>query len=110
MLAKGRVKVVRNVRSLPGSPDLALPWFRIAVFVHGCFWHGHSCRRGALPTTRPRFWAQKIEGNQRRDRRVRRRLRALGWRTFVIWECRTRDSSALQRRVAGLLRNRGNER
>jgi DNA mismatch endonuclease, patch repair protein len=81
---------------LPGSPDLVLPKHRAVIFVHGCFWHGHSCRRKRpKPQTNVEYWQAKIERNCRRDRRVRRRLRSAGWRVLVVWECQaTRDDLA----------------
>jgi DNA mismatch endonuclease (patch repair protein) len=74
-------------RSLPGSPDLVFPSCKIAVFVHGCFWHGHDCKKARLPETRREFWQQKIEGNQTRDARKREALEKLGWRVLTVWEC-----------------------
>jgi DNA mismatch endonuclease (patch repair protein) len=74
-------------RDLPGCPDLVFPGYRAAVFVHGCFWHGHNCAMFKLPATRADFWATKIEGNRQRDARVLQNLSAAGWRTFVLWEC-----------------------
>ena len=72
---------------LPGRPDLSFPRYRAVVFVHGCFWHGHDCRAGRLPTTNIDFWAPKIEGNRIRDTRKEETLRELGWRVFIVWQC-----------------------
>jgi DNA mismatch endonuclease (patch repair protein) len=72
---------------LAGKPDIALARFRTAVFVHGCFWHGHSCSRGRRPKSNVEFWNEKIDANVHRDRRALKNLRASGWRTVVIWEC-----------------------
>lgn len=72
---------------LPGKPDLVLPKFRTSVFVHGCFWHGHNCRRGKRPDTRREFWGRKIGGNIARDRRVCAALKDAGWTTVTIWTC-----------------------
>ena len=77
-------------RDLPGCPDLVFPRFHAVVFVHGCFWHGHACPMFKSPTTRPEFWAAKIEGNRARDLRVSENLEAEGWRTLVVWECTLR--------------------
>lgn len=77
-------------RDLPGCPDLVFPALRAAVFVHGCFWHGHDCAMFKLPVTRAEFWAAKIAGNQKRDTRALQELSAAGWRTFVLWECELR--------------------
>lgn len=73
--------------NLPGKPDIVLSRFRIAVFVHGCFWHGHSCPRGKRPTSNVEFWNAKIEGNIRRDRLNMADLKAGGWTPIVIWQC-----------------------
>lgn len=78
-------------KDLPGTPDLIFPRWNAVVFVHGCFWHGHQCPKGALPATRTDYWAQKQVKNQRRDVRVVQELRAQGWRVRVLWECRLTD-------------------
>ncbi len=73
---------------LPGKPDLALPGRRLAIFVHGCFWHGHDCARGArLPKTDRAYWEAKISRNRQRDGEVQAALTAQGWRSEIIWEC-----------------------
>lgn len=75
-------------RDLPGRPDIVLPRFRAAVFVHGCFWHRHSgCRFATVPATRPEFWAAKFAGNVERDSRARKDLLDAGWRVGIVWEC-----------------------
>ena len=79
-------------RSLPGKPDLVFKSRRVVVFVHGCFWHGHTgCSKARIPKTREEFWRSKIETNAARDRRSIRRLRARGWRVLVVWQCRISD-------------------
>ena len=79
-------------RDLPGRPDLTLPKWNAAVFIHGCFWHGHEqCRYFRLPATRTDFWKTKIGGNAVRDARAEDGLRNLGWRVLVVWECAMRD-------------------
>ena len=81
-------------RSLPGCPDLVLRKWRTAIFVHGCFWHGHgSCRFFRLPSTRPEFWRSKIEKNVLRDRQCAEQLLTLGWRVAIVWECALREDS-----------------
>lgn len=72
---------------LPGHPDLVLPKFRAAVFVHGCFWHGHSCADRRKPKTNVSYWNAKIGRNVRRDEANARRLRRAGWGAFVVWSC-----------------------
>lgn len=81
------LRYVVGDKRLPGSPDLVFPKHRVAIFVHGCFWHGHHCRHGRVPTTRQEFWMLKIEGNRARDDRKRVQLEALGWRVLTVWEC-----------------------
>ena len=79
-----------HVRGLPGRPDLVFPRYHAAVFVHGCFWHGHDCELFRIPATRPDFWKEKIAGNRARDTVTLDSLRTLGWRTLVVWECAMR--------------------
>lgn len=87
---------------LPGRPDLVLSASRAVVFVHGCFWHGHFCKRGDRePHTNRAYWVAKLTRNKERDAANARRLRQMGWRVLVIWECQTRDGEQLDR----LLRN-----
>lgn len=76
-----------NVKKLPGSPDIVLPKYRTAIFVHGCFWHGHSCRAGHRPRSNTDYWLPKITANIERDARKIAELQKLGWRIFVIWQC-----------------------
>jgi DNA mismatch endonuclease (patch repair protein) len=73
---------------LPGKPDIVLPRHSVVVFVHGCFWHRHrGCRIATTPKSNTAFWREKFDRNVARDKRVRRQLRAAGWRVFVAWEC-----------------------
>ncbi|MBL8537517.1 MAG: DNA mismatch endonuclease Vsr [Hyphomonadaceae bacterium] len=89
---------------LPGRPDLVFSALRKAVFVHGCFWHGHDCARGArAPKSNAAYWRAKITRNKQRDRRVLRALRAAGWRALVVWECQTRNPDNLRRRLTKFL-------
>jgi DNA mismatch endonuclease, patch repair protein len=90
-----------HVKSLPGCPDIVLPDHGTVLRVHGCFWHGHHCKRGRVPTTNESFWTAKIGRNRSRDRSTQRRLRALGWRVVTLWECRLRAWPA--KRLATLL-------
>ncbi len=76
-----------HARSLPGTPDLVFPSRKAAIFVHGCFWHGHGCPLFKWPATRAEWWRAKIENNRARDRAVRAELVSLGWRQLRIWEC-----------------------
>ena len=76
-----------HLSSLPGTPDLVLPKYRLAVFVHGCFWHQHGCPKSKRPSTNREFWDRKLDGNVDRDVRDRTRLENMGWFVVVIWEC-----------------------
>lgn len=84
--------------SLPGRPDIVLPRYRAAVFVHGCFWHRHSgCRYATTPSNRREFWAAKFASNVRRDERVTQALIDAGWTVLTIWECECSDPERLDR-------------
>lgn len=93
--AKG-LRYLLHPASLPGRPDLAFPRYRIAVFVHGCFWHGHNCRAGRLPSSNQAYWSEKIAANQVRDAHKIAELRGLGWRVAVVWECETKGSNLVR--------------
>ncbi len=71
---------------LPGHPDIVIPNRRVAIFVHGCFWHGHNCRDSS-PATRPEYWSAKIAANRARDARVEAQIQAQGWTVLTVWEC-----------------------
>jgi len=90
------LRYVLHDRRLPGVPDLVFPSRRIALFVHGCFWHQHpSCKAARMPKSRLDFWKPKLDGNVARDKRQRAKLRRMGWSVMVIWECETRDQMVL---------------
>lgn len=75
-------------RDMPGTPDIVMPGRKVAIFVHGCFWHLHQgCPYAKIPATRAEFWRAKLQANMERDRRAVELLHALGWRTLVVWEC-----------------------
>lgn len=85
---------------IPGKPDIVYVSRKQAIFVHGCFWHGHACARGArAPKANAAYWAAKIARNRVRDERVRQRLKREGWRPLVIWECELRDKAAVSRKL-----------
>lgn len=82
-------------RDLPGTPDVAMRGRKIAIFVHGCFWHAHQgCKYAKTPATRTEFWTTKLQGNVDRDRRAADALAEMGWRVLIVWECSTRDPVA----------------
>lgn len=87
-------------KDLAGSPDLVFPKFRIAIFVHGCFWHRHpECPKASIPKSNSEFWMQKFDANRRRDVLAIEKLQQSGWRVEVIWECETRDAERLADRI-----------
>jgi len=88
-------------RRLPGTPDVSLPRHRLAIFVHGCFWHGHAgCPRAAPASTRADFWAAKVGRNAERDRAAVIALAGLGWRSLTIWGCEVRNGSVIAARLS----------
>lgn len=105
-------KIIREIglrfrlhgKDLPGKPDIVLPGYRFAIFVNGCFWHGHRCSLFKMPSTRRDFWENKIGGNMERDKKRIIQLMETGWRVGVIWECALRgknrgDVSTLQKLI-----------
>jgi DNA mismatch endonuclease (patch repair protein) len=83
-------------KDLPGKPDLVFPKYRIAMFVHGCFWHRHpNCTKASTPKTRTSYWRDKFALNQARDHRAEGELLRWGWKPVIIWECETRDKNKL---------------
>jgi len=83
-------------RDLPGNPDIVLPRHKKIIFVHGCFWHGHSCPKGKRPSTRQGFWDQKLDRNIERDRNNIAELQKLGWQVLIVWECEIKDLQKLE--------------
>lgn len=89
---------------LPGKPDLTITRLRKAIFVHGCFWHGHRrCRYGKLPKSRTDFWSAKIAANRKRDQLTLRRLKAIGWESIVIWQCELKRPTVLLKKIHDFL-------
>jgi DNA mismatch endonuclease, patch repair protein len=92
---------------LPGKPDVILPKWRVAVLVHGCFWHHHRrCPKATLPKSHVLFWTRKLNDNRRRDRKVQRQLNNLGWRVCVVWECEVADIETLAEALDQFIRQR----
>ncbi len=95
-----------NGAALPGKPDLVFGALGKVVFVHGCFWHGHACKRGARqPKDNAVYWRDKIARNRARDATSLRALKAQNWSALVVWECETHDAAALSRKLAAFLRD-----
>jgi DNA mismatch endonuclease (patch repair protein) len=92
-----------HIRELPGSPDVVFPGRRKAIFVHGCFWHGHDCRAGRPPESRQEYWLPKIERNRQRDAAASAALSQSGWRTLSVWQCEVADRAKLATKMAEFL-------
>ncbi len=90
-------------RDLPGCPDIVFPRLKKAIFVHGCFWHGHACNKGRLPKTKLDYWRPKIEANKERDARVMAALADLGWIVETVWQCELRDIDTLKAKLEHFL-------
>jgi len=93
-----------NRADLPGKPDIVYSGRRLAIFVHGCFWHGHDCPRGArMPKANADYWRQKIARNRARDAKNVEALEAMGWRALAIFECELKEPAALRARLGAAL-------
>jgi len=84
----------KNVKKLPGSPDIVLPKYKTAIFVNGCFWHGHNCKQGKASASNKEFWAKKIMSNIERDERVERLLREQDWKVVILWTCQLKSKKS----------------
>lgn len=90
----------KHVRQLPGKPDIILPKYKTAIFVHGCFWHQHKgCKRATIPKSNIDYWIPKLKGNVERDKQHRKNLEELGWNVAVIWECETKKADELIEKI-----------
>ena len=93
-----------HVKDLPGKPDMVFPARNAVVFMHSCFWHRHRrCKLARLPKSRIDFWETKLEANRKRDKVQQRKLKKLGWRVLIVWECELRDAERVSRRVEEFL-------
>ncbi|MCY4055336.1 MAG: very short patch repair endonuclease [Cyanobacteria bacterium MAG CAR4_bin_6] len=91
-------------KDLPGKPDIVFGSRRKVIFIHGCFWHGHSCKRGnRLPRTNAEYWMAKIAGNIKRHAKQLDELAAAGWMELTLWECELADEKAVERRLRDFL-------
>jgi DNA mismatch endonuclease (patch repair protein) len=91
-------------RTLPGNPDIVLARHETVIFIHGCFWHGHTCKDGRRPRSNLGYWNRKLDRNKERDLKSSRMLRKLGWKVRVIWECETTDIQRMERQLSRWLR------
>lgn len=92
-------------RDLPGCPDLVFPARRKVLFVHGCFWHWHGCKRSRMPKTNESYWRAKIDRNVQRDAKNLKMLKRQGWRALVVWECQIKDAKRLAKKLSHFLDN-----
>jgi DNA mismatch endonuclease (patch repair protein) len=91
-------------RDLPGCPDMVFPGKKKVIFINGCYWHRHNCKKGrSMPQTRKNFWQSKFKKTILRDKRNLKKLRLLGWKILIVWECQTRDTEKLTRRLRTFL-------
>lgn len=96
LFARG-LRYRKNVKRLPGTPDIVFPKYKTAVFVNGCFWHGHKgCRYSHLPSTNFEYWEKKIADNIERDDRKKRELEGLGYRVLIIWQCQLKSNTKIE--------------
>lgn len=93
----------KNVKTLSGKPDIVLPKYETVIFVHGCFWHGHTCNRAAKPTSNVEFWKTKIQNNIDRDKRVKNELRKAGWRIFTVWDCELKNKKLFDKTMKKII-------
>ena len=93
----------KNVKKLPGSPDIVLSKYKTVIFVNGCFWHGHECRAGRRPTSNKLYWDNKIESNIKWDDDKISQLEALGWRVLIIWQCEIKNEELRNMRLKKLV-------
>ena len=91
-------------KDLPGSPDIVLPKYKTVIFVHGCFWHRHqNCKYASNPKTRREFWEKKFKENIERDKKTQEKLKNLGWKTKVVWECEIKKQDNLIKKIEDFL-------
>ena len=96
LFARG-LRYRKNVKRLPGTPDIVFPKYKTAVFVNGCFWHGHKgCKYSHLPSSNFEYWEKKIADNTERDERKKRELEGLGYRVLIIWQCQLKSNTKIE--------------
>jgi len=104
MLHRAGYRFRKNVKELPGKPDIVLPKYKTVIFVHGCFWHRHKgCEETTTPKSNAEFWENKFERNVANEKKHTRELRNLGWRVITIWECQLKNPEQVLRRLGSLL-------
>ena len=106
LLVKG-FAIGKNVRKLPGCPDIVLPKYKTVIYVQGCFWHMHDCGRFHWPSTNQEYWEPKIRRNVERDQTNKEQLQALGWKVLTVWECelKKKNIEETMNRISREIRN-----
>lgn len=94
-----------HIRELPGCPDLVFPKSKKVIFVHGCYWHRHDCKKATMPSSNVDYWAKKFAENVARDNKALAELTSLGWGSMIVWECQTRDVDALAASLSAFFRH-----
>jgi len=90
-------------KDLPGSPDIVLPKYKTVIFVHGCFWHRHeNCKYASIPKTRKEFWESKFKANVKRDKEIQEKIKNIGWKSVVIWECELKSTKQIKQKFLEL--------
>ena len=111
MMYKMGLRYRLHRKDLPGKPDIVLGTIKLAIFVHGCFWHRHNqCKYSYNPKTRVNFWEKKFKDNVKRDMNNRHALEELGWKSAVIWECQTKDPDDLKKNILNIIESSKKDR
>lgn len=106
ILDKLNVRYNINVKALPGIPDIVIPEIKKIIFINGCFWHQHkNCKRANIPKTNKEYWIKKLSLNEKKQKTDIKNLRKLGWSISVIWECQTKDETALIKKIKRICKN-----
>lgn len=103
-LTKHGLRYKLHVDKLPGNPDLLITKNRTAIFINGCFWHQHKgCKRKTMPKTNISYWSKKLKRNVEKQKKDIRKLKKIGWKVGIIWECEAKKDSALEKKLTGIL-------
>lgn len=96
----------KNDKRFLGKPDIVLPKYKMVIFIHGCFWHHHkNCSKSSLPQTNRDFWKNKIQGNVERDKLNKKKLKELGWKIIVLWQCRMKNRNLFEKSMSKLIKS-----